>query len=140
MNFVKNEILRMWILWKVRFWNCEFLDNLRIFAPMCRQKIQDWNISHNNFSILAFPMIFSKNVFSMRWALEKRKLAKSIKSRPNLVVLLGELDSMWFRSIAKAWSWRFSTWVVSFNPVVSEKKETRWKITSLWFQILFRFV
>ena len=47
-------------------------------------------------------MIFSKNVFSMRCALEKRKLAKSINSRPNLVVLLGELDSMWFRSIAKA--------------------------------------
>ena len=23
-NFVKNEILRMWILWKMRFWECEF--------------------------------------------------------------------------------------------------------------------
>jgi len=23
-NFVKNEILKMWILWKIRFWKCEF--------------------------------------------------------------------------------------------------------------------
>ena len=26
MNFVKNEILKMWILWKMRFWNCEFCE------------------------------------------------------------------------------------------------------------------
>jgi hypothetical protein len=72
-------------------------------------------MSHKSFSILAFPMIFSKNVFSIRWALPIRKLAKSISKRPKRVVLLGELDSMWFLSIAKAW-----TWVVSFNPEVSE--------------------
>ena len=23
-NFVKNEILKMWILWKIGLWNCEF--------------------------------------------------------------------------------------------------------------------
>ena len=34
-NFVKNEIFKMWILWKVRLWKCEFLDKLRVFAPVC---------------------------------------------------------------------------------------------------------
>ena len=24
MNFVKNEIMKLWILWKMRLWNCEF--------------------------------------------------------------------------------------------------------------------
>ena len=32
-NFGKNEILKMWISWKVRFSKCEFLDKLRIFCP-----------------------------------------------------------------------------------------------------------
>ena len=27
-NFVKIEILKMWILWKMRFWKCEFCENL----------------------------------------------------------------------------------------------------------------
>ena len=26
-NFVKNEILKMWILWKMRLWNCDFVSN-----------------------------------------------------------------------------------------------------------------
>ena len=38
LNFVKNEILKMWILRKVRFSKCEFLDELRIFAPVCPEK------------------------------------------------------------------------------------------------------
>ena len=76
-------------------------------------------MSQRSFSILALPMIFSKNVFSILWALPKRKLASSMSRRPNLVVLLGELDSMWLRSIAKAWSCKFSTWEVSFKPAVS---------------------
>ena len=33
--FGKNETLKLWILWKVRFSKCEFLDKLRIFAPLC---------------------------------------------------------------------------------------------------------
>ena len=78
-------------------------------------------MSHNNFSILALPMIFSKNVFSIRGAFPTRKLARSINKRPNRVVLLGELDSIWFLNIVRAWSCKFSTCVVSFNPVVSEK-------------------
>ena len=28
----------MWILRKKRFWKCEFLDKLRIFAPVCPEK------------------------------------------------------------------------------------------------------
>ena len=32
--FEKNETLKMWILWKMRFWKCEFLDKLR-FVPKC---------------------------------------------------------------------------------------------------------
>ena len=34
MNFVKNVILKMWILSKLRFSKWEFLDKLRIFAPV----------------------------------------------------------------------------------------------------------
>ena len=33
-NFVKNETLQLWILWKVRFSKCEFLDKLRFFAQV----------------------------------------------------------------------------------------------------------
>ena len=25
-NFVKNEVLKMWILWKMRFWKCDFCE------------------------------------------------------------------------------------------------------------------
>ena len=35
-NFVKNETLKLRILGKVRFSKCEFLDKLRIFAPLWR--------------------------------------------------------------------------------------------------------
>ena len=40
-NFVKNGIFKLWILWKVWFSNyefcenCEFFDKLRIFAWVC---------------------------------------------------------------------------------------------------------
>ena len=34
MNFVKNEVLKMWILSKMRCWKCDFSDKLRIFAPV----------------------------------------------------------------------------------------------------------
>ena len=32
-NFLKYETLKMWILWKIRFSKCEFLDKLRNFCP-----------------------------------------------------------------------------------------------------------
>ena len=83
--------------------------------------VHDWNISQRSFSILALPIIFSKNVFSILCALPKRRFAKSMRRRPKRVVLLGELDSIWLRSIAKAWSCKFSTWEVSFRPAVSAK-------------------
>ena len=38
-NFVKNEILKMWILSKMIFSKCEFLDTLRIFAPVWRNSL-----------------------------------------------------------------------------------------------------
>ena len=28
----------MWILWKMRFWKCDFSDKLRIFVPVCECK------------------------------------------------------------------------------------------------------
>ena len=51
-NFVKNETLKMWFLWKMRFWKCEFclkwdfgkcdfLCKLRIFAPVCKIRLQN---------------------------------------------------------------------------------------------------
>ena len=59
-NFVQNEALKMWILWKLRLWKCEFLGELRIFAPMCpsptKKKIEHslcievWNSSHIGFN------------------------------------------------------------------------------------------
>ena len=52
MNFVKNEILEMWILSKIRFWNCEFCQkwdfhnvNFWInwgFLPQCGKKKSRW--------------------------------------------------------------------------------------------------
>ena len=33
-TFVKNETLKLWILSKMKFSNCEFSDKLRIFAPV----------------------------------------------------------------------------------------------------------
>ena len=98
-------------------------------------------MSHKSFSILAFPIIFSKNVFSIRWAFPIRRLASNISRRPNLVLLAPVFEfkpieppqfdpepltipcgpSMWFRSMVKAWSCKFSTCVVSFRPIVSTK-------------------
>ena len=34
-NFVKNETLKMWILSKMKFWICEFLDKMCYFDPVC---------------------------------------------------------------------------------------------------------
>ena len=34
-NFVKIEISEMWILWKMEFSICDFLDKMWIFAPSC---------------------------------------------------------------------------------------------------------
>ena len=39
-NFVKNEIFKLRILWKLWFPNCEFLDELRIFAPVWNSNLQ----------------------------------------------------------------------------------------------------
>ena len=51
MNFVKNETLKLWIWWKVRFSNCEFLDKLRIFAPVwwvtIHLRIPSWVWNHS---------------------------------------------------------------------------------------------
>ena len=53
MNFVKNETLKMWILWKVRFSKWEFLDQLRIFAPvwsdsiLCCPRFPSYHISYH---------------------------------------------------------------------------------------------
>ena len=92
-------------IWYFTYWFLVigWCNETNISEPTLRLFVYDWNMSHKSFSILAFPMIFSKKVFSIRWALPKRKLAKSIKSLPNLVVLLGELDSIWFLSMAKAY-------------------------------------
>ena len=43
-------------------------------------------MSQRSFSIFAFPIIFSKNVFSIRCAFPTRKLASNIRRRPNLVL------------------------------------------------------
>ena len=71
-NFVKSEISKMWILWKVRLSKCEFLDKLRIFALVCSDAIDSTLeigikvscITHENAAALEkFPSI---------WNLEKQ--------------------------------------------------------------------
>ena len=46
MNFVKNEVLKWWILCKMRFWNCEFGKNeilkLWILSKMIVSKCEFW--------------------------------------------------------------------------------------------------
>ena len=41
MNFVKNETLEMWILWKMRFWYCEFCE---------KKTFKMWILSKMRFS------------------------------------------------------------------------------------------
>ena len=58
MNFVNNETLKLWILWKVRFSKCEFLDELRIFATvwsasfliLCQKVKSVWAKNENSVS------------------------------------------------------------------------------------------
>lgn len=67
-------------------------------------------------------MIFSKKVFSTLLPIPTLRLTKSISNLANLVwEWFGPL-SMWLLSMLRAWSWRFSTWVVSFKPTVSERE------------------
>ena len=52
-NFVKNETLKMWILWKMRLWKCEFCEkwdfenvnfvNNEIFKMWILWKMRLWN-------------------------------------------------------------------------------------------------
>ena len=37
-NFVKNETSKLWILSKMRFSKCDFLDKMWIYAPVCMRR------------------------------------------------------------------------------------------------------
>ena len=66
-------------------------------------------------------MMFSKKVFSIRSDIPARMCPRRSKSFENLVWFVGEFASMWLFSINRAWSCKFSTCSLSFNPVVSER-------------------
>ena len=60
MNFVKNETLKLWILWKIRFWNSEFcqkwdLENVNLVKIKLRLwnwvSCQKWDFQYVNFWI-----------------------------------------------------------------------------------------
>ena len=58
-NHAKNETLKLWILSKMRFWNCEVLDKLQIFAPVwnvCGRSERFWDPKS-----LFFPLIEGMN-------------------------------------------------------------------------------
>ena len=41
-EFCENEALKLWILWKkMRFWKCNFLDKLRILARVWNSKVNN---------------------------------------------------------------------------------------------------
>ena len=62
-NFVKNETLEMWILWEMRFWNCEFCEKWD-FRNMNFEKneiseiwiLRKWDLRKVNFLKLGFSM------------------------------------------------------------------------------------
>ena len=62
-NFVKNEDLKMWILSKMLSSKCEFLDKLRIFAPVC-------NVGETNRKIY-WRVFFYEEFF--RWGINYHK-------------------------------------------------------------------
>ena len=59
MNFVKNEILKMWILWKMKLWNCEFCEKWDF------QNVKLWMFCHSVSLFYWFSRI-ETNVFIYR--------------------------------------------------------------------------
>lgn len=102
-----------------------------------RNKNYDWNMSHSNFSIRAVPIIFSKNVFSTLFDTLIRKFTSNISNLPYRFWFPGQLVSTWFFSMASAWSCKFSTCPVSFNPWVSRMDKSHYKTRDMTL-IIFR--
>ena len=72
-NFVKNEILKMWILWKIRFWKCEFWEkwDFEIVNFVKIEILKKWILRKERFSICEF--LDKLRIFAPVWAKEEEK-------------------------------------------------------------------
>ena len=113
-NFVNNETLKLWILWKMRFWKCEFLDKLRIFALVCPGNHEKWKL------ISGHSIVFVQSASSFRYGeshgpilgLELR--GKSFSPQPLI-----------FR-VAKTCAGRGSRGTIMFKALVISVQRRRW--------------
>ena len=82
MNFVKNEILNAWILWKMRFWKCEFCEK--------------WD-----FKIVNFGKIEN---FKM-WFLDKMRIFATVywDTFPSLFLESKNIGKYWTTVQSSAW-------------------------------------
>ena len=88
----------MWILWKMRFWKCEFLDKLRIFAQM-------WN----------FP-IFKRNLQYCSWACWPLFPAKKI---PNEMAKMREIECIFVMRLQSFYWLQFDLWAQFYDHQIT---------------------
>ena len=84
MNFVKSEIFKIWILWKVRFLKCEFLDKLRIFVPVCHLR--------SRVTFMIMPTIFCA-IFRIEVVMSTMWLFRTIPSLCRILTKLFALNA-----------------------------------------------
>ena len=85
MCFVKNETLKMWILWKMRLWNCEFCEK--------------WDFQNVNFWINwgFLPHCADRSEFSVWW---RDSLTMTITMKSSKWKFLQKKNYLWF-----PWQW-----------------------------------
>ena len=84
-NFVNNETLKMWILWKMRFWKCEFYQNC---------DFENVNFVKNNilkmwilwFKSLVYFSGFLNTLFGIISACDQKKM-KLVQSSQNCKII-----------------------------------------------------
>lgn len=77
-------------------------------------------MSHRTFSIGVLPIVFWKNTASILEAETRRRRGNMSNNLPNLATCPGSCALQCCHSITWAWSCRFSIWLGSFKPRVSE--------------------
>lgn len=82
--------------------------------------IQFLYMSHRTFSMGVFPIVFWKNTASILMAGIILKRGSISSSLPNLATWPGSCVRQCCHNMTWAWSWRFSIWLGSLSPLVSE--------------------
>lgn len=77
-------------------------------------------MSHRTFSMGVFPIVFWKNTASILMAGIILKRGSISSSLPNLATWPGSCVRQCCHNMTWAWSWRFSIWLGSLSPLVSE--------------------